>query len=109
MPEPKYIFKDSNSTEWRSDQDLPGVETKVLGSADGQTMELSRYAPNTSYPAHRHAGPEFVFLLEGSARLSGRWLHAGWSSVGEAGTVDEDFLSGESGCTFLAIYTVSPE
>jgi hypothetical protein len=108
MSEPKYIFADSNSLPWQADPELPGVESKRLGTANGQAMELSRYAPNTAYPAHVHAGPEFVFLLEGSARLAGQWLQPGWSSIGETGTYDEDFLSGEDGCVFLAIYTPSP-
>ncbi|MGI9200352.1 MAG: cupin domain-containing protein [Woeseiaceae bacterium] len=108
MPEPKYIFADSNLLPWQADPDLPGVEYKALGTANGQVMELSRYAPDTAYPAHVHAGPEFVFLLEGSARLAGQWLQPGWSSIGEAGTSDEDFLSGEKGCVFLAIYAASP-
>lgn len=109
MPEPKYIVADSNSMEWQAVPDFAGIEVKCLGSANGQIMELSRYAANTAYPAHVHAGPEFVFLLEGSARLSGQWLKTGWSSIGETGTEDLDFLSGDTGCVFLAIYTPSRE
>lgn len=108
MAEPKYIFTDTDSLDWQTVQDLPGVEVKFLGEANGQSMELSRYAANTVYPAHVHAGPEFVYLLEGSARLAGQWLYPGWSSIGETGTVDEEFVSGEDGCVFLAIYTASP-
>ena len=108
MSEPKYIFADSNALAWQVDPNLPGVESKPLGTANGQVMELSRYAPDTSFPAHVHVGPEFVYLLEGSARLAGQWLQPGWSSIGDAGTRDEDFLSGADGCVFLAIYTASP-
>lgn len=81
------------------------MDTKFLGSVDGQTMELFRFAPNTAYPEHVHKGPEFVYVIEGSARLSGQWLEAGWSSIGETGSVDSDFLSGEEGCVLLAVYT----
>jgi hypothetical protein len=109
MSEPKYIVANSSDMEWQAVPGSEGIEVKYLGSASGQTMELSRYAPNTTYPAHVHAGPEFVFLLEGSARLAGRWLLPGWSSIGESGTVDEDFLSGAAGCVFLAIYTPNQE
>lgn len=109
MPEPKYIVADTNSIEWQPLAGCDGIEVKVLGSANGQLMELSRYAPNTSFPAHIHAGPEFVFLLQGSARLGGNWLETGWSSIGEAGTADEDFMSGDDGCVFLAIYTPNQE
>jgi hypothetical protein len=109
MPEPKYIVADTNTMEWQAVPGSAGIEVKYLGSTNGQTMELSRYAANTAYPPHVHSGPEFVFLLEGSARLSGQWLEPGWSSIGETGTVDEDFLSGDAGCVFLAIYTANRE
>jgi anti-sigma factor ChrR (cupin superfamily) len=105
MSPPKYIVADSGAIEWRALPGIRGVEVKSLGGANGQTMELARYAPNTSYPEHVHAGPEFVFLLEGTARLAGRWLEPGWSSIGETGTIDSDFLSGASGCVFLAVNT----
>jgi anti-sigma factor ChrR (cupin superfamily) len=105
MPGPKYTFSDSNALPWEKDDAIDGMETKSLGAANGQTMELFRFAPNTAFPEHIHKGPEFVYVLAGSARLSGQWLEAGWSSAGEAGTVDEDFLSGDKGCVLVAVYT----
>jgi hypothetical protein len=105
MTQPKYIVTNANSLSWQKLEEFVGVEIKSLGTANGQTMELFRFAPNTPFPEHVHAGPEFVFLMEGRARLSGQWLETGWSSVGEAGTVDSDFLSGEKGCILLAVYT----
>jgi hypothetical protein len=105
VTEPKYIISDSNAASWQPVENLPGVEIKSLGAANGQAMELFRFAPNTPFPEHVHKGPEFVYMLEGRARLSGQWLETGWSSIGETGTVDEDFLSGGSGCVLLAVYT----
>ena len=105
MSGPKYTVTDTNALSWHKAEDVDGMEIKSLGSANGQTMELFRFAPNTPFPRHVHEGPEFVFLMEGRARLSGQWLEPGWSSIGEAGTVDSDFLSGEQGCIFLAVYT----
>ncbi len=84
-----------------------GVEVKALCSANDQTMELYRFAPNTSYPDHFHNGPEFVYLMEGSARQNGKWLYAGWSSAAETGSLDHDFISGDKGCVFLTVYTAS--
>jgi hypothetical protein len=101
----KFIFTNANALDWQASTSLPGIETKLLGAADEQIMELSRYAPNTPYPPHVHAGPEFVFLLEGSARLAGQWLQPGWSSIGETGTIDRDFMSGPDGCVFLSVYS----
>ena len=105
MTAPKYIVKDSAAVSWEKAESLPGVEIKVLGVANGQSMELFRFAPNTAFPEHVHKGPEFVFMVEGRARLSGQWLEPGWSSIGETGTVDADFLSGDDGCVLLAVYT----
>ena len=105
MTQPKYIVANTNSLPWQKMEEFAGVEIKTLGTANGQTMELFRFAPNAPFPEHVHAGPEFVFLMEGRARLSGQWLETGWSSIGEAGTVDSDFLSGETGCVLLAVYT----
>jgi len=105
MDTPQYRFCDSATLPWEPDPTMPGIEIKRLGTANGQAMELNRYAPHTAYPAHVHKGAEFVFVIEGSARLAGQWLHAGWSSVGAAGTLDRDFVSGEDGCVFLAVYT----
>ena len=105
MSEPKYQIRDTNAAAWQQVENLPGVEIKLLGTADGQNMELFRFAPNTAFPEHVHKGPEFVYMLEGRARLCGRWLETGWSSIGESGTVDDDFLSGEAGCVLLAVYT----
>jgi hypothetical protein len=105
MAEPQYTVANSNALSWQKVETVRGVEVKFLGKANGQTMELFRFAPNTPFPEHVHKGPEFVFMVEGRARLSGQWLEPGWSSIGETGTVDSDFLSGEKGCVLLAVYT----
>ncbi len=103
---PEYNFVDSNSIPWKRDENAKHVEIKKLSSANDQIMELYRFAPDTLYPDHLHIGPEFIYLLEGSARVNGKWIHAGCSSGAETGTLDEGFLSGESGCIFLSVYTV---
>jgi len=105
VSEPKYTFSDANAVPWENVEEFPGMQIKNLGTANGQSMELFRFAPNTAFPRHVHKGPEFVYMLEGRARLSGQWLETGWSSTGETGTVDDDFLSGETGCVLLAVYT----
>ena len=104
---PKFSFTDSSEVPWVTSDLAKGVEVKTLSSANQMTMELYRFAPNSTYPDHFHEGPEFVYLLEGSARQAGRWLEAGWSSAAEKDTLDSDFLSGENGCLFLTVYTKS--
>ena len=104
---PRYIFTDPDSTTWQESGMADGVEVKSLGSVDGRTMELYRFAPNTSYPDHFHDGPEFVYMLEGDAAQNGQRLGPGWASVAGTGTLDQNFRSGDKGCTFLTVYSAS--
>ena len=105
--EPKFNFADSESIPWLKSEIAEGVEVKTLCSANSMIMELYQFAPNITYPDHIHDGPEFVYLLEGSARQDGKWLEAGWASSAETGTLDRGFLSGEKGCLTVAVYTRS--
>lgn len=102
---PKFIFNNSDTLPWVDSEMAEGVEVKTLCAANGMTMELYRFAPNSSYPDHFHEGPEFVYLMEGSARQNDTWLEAGWSSAAEIGSLDSKFISGEKGCLFLTVYT----
>ncbi|MEM7222240.1 MAG: cupin domain-containing protein [Pseudomonadota bacterium] len=101
---PRFLFTDGEAAPWQPVEIAPGVEVKALASADGQTMELYRFAPNTSYPDHFHEGPEFVYMLEGEATQDGRRIGPGWASVGESGTLEKNFHSGPEGCLFLTVY-----
>ena len=101
---PRYLFTDSNALPWSPAEDIEGVEIKTLVSANGQTMELYRFAPDTSYPRHLHEDPEFVYMIEGEAILDGQRLEPGWASGAEAGTIEQDFRSGPNGCVFLTVF-----
>ena len=105
--ESKFNLVHQDQISWESSPLSQGVEVKRLCQANGETMELYKFAPNTTYPDHFHEGPEFVFLLEGSARQNGKWLSVGSASVGETGSMDKDFLSGPEGCLFLTVYHAS--
>jgi len=100
----QYSFIDSNATPWRQSTFGVGVEVKDLGSRDGRSMQLVRFAPGTAFPLHEHAGPEFVFLLEGEAIQEGQRLLPGWAAVGAAGSIDNCFHS-PTGCLFLTVYS----
>ena len=67
-------------------------------------MQLVRFAAGTSFPAHIHTGPEFVYLIEGEAWQNGQALSPGWASVAATGTHDNDFHS-PKGCVFLIVYS----
>ena len=99
-----YQFTDGANVQWRKSTFADGVEVKDLGTANGRSMQLVRYAPGTSFPLHTHGGPEFIYLLEGEAYQQGQRLLPGWAAVAETGTVDENFHS-PRGCLFLTVYT----
>ena len=102
--EPRYLFTDAASTPWRASAYADGVEVKDLGTANGRAMQLVRCRPGVVFPTHRHAGPEFIYMLEGEAIQCGQRLGPGWASVAESGTLDEQFRS-ETGCVFLIVYS----
>ena len=99
-----YQFINANNVPWRKSSFAPGIEVKDLGSADGRSMQLVRFAAGASFPLHRHEGPEFIYLLEGVAIQEGESLSAGWAAVAALGTTDSNFHS-PAGCVFLTVYT----
>lgn len=102
--EPRYLFTDTASLPWRASAYAEGVEVKDLGMANGRAMQLVRCRPGVVFPTHRHAGPEFIYMLEGEAIQHGQRLGPGWASVAESRTLDEQFRS-ETGCVFLIVYS----
>jgi anti-sigma factor ChrR (cupin superfamily) len=99
-----YQFNNANSVTWRKSTFAEGIEVKDLGTANGRSMQLVRFAPGASFPLHRHEGPEFIYLLEGVAIQEGQQLSAGWAAVAATGTTDSNFHS-PAGCVFLIVYT----
>jgi anti-sigma factor ChrR (cupin superfamily) len=99
-----YSFIDSHAAPWRKSTFAAGVEVKDLGSMDGRSMQLVRFAPGTAFPLHEHSGPEFVYLLEGEAIQEGQRLLPGWAAVAATGSIDTRFHSA-GGCLFLTVYS----
>ena len=88
----------------------PGISCKLLSTdteADRVSM-LVRLAPNTSYPPHRHAGVEELYLLEGELWIEDRRLEPGDYNRAEAGTSDHRVWS-ETGCMCLLITSPSDQ
>ncbi|HEY7142443.1 MAG TPA: cupin domain-containing protein [Methylomirabilota bacterium] len=79
-----------------------GIFVKDVAVADGWEMQIVRVEPGARFPVHTHAGPEFLFVLEGELVQAGRRLGPGWASGASAGTVDEDVHS-ETGCVFVLV------
>ncbi|MFM0007327.1 cupin domain-containing protein [Paraburkholderia dipogonis] len=99
---PAFAYMDSARTTWTPSPFAAGVEFKRLGKANGRGMQLVRFAAGTTFPAHLHTGPEFIYMLEGEAIQNGRRLQAGYAGTAEKGTVDTGFRS-DTGCVFLLV------
>lgn len=103
---PGFIFTCHADVPWTPSKFARGVEVKNLGKANGRAMQLVRFQPGASFPAHVHTDVEFLFMLEGDVFQNGHKLTAGWSTVASAGTEDSTFVS-PSGCTFLLVFALS--
>ena len=97
----------SHAIAWRKSDFAPGVSVKDLGESDGQAMQLVQFDPGARFPWHRHAAPEFIYILAGEVIQRGRRLGAGWAGIAPAGTEEDDFMS-ETGAQFLLVYGEEP-
>jgi quercetin dioxygenase-like cupin family protein len=74
------VFAAAQRGAWQR-SGLPGLSRIDVNAAPrlaGVSRRLLCFAPGTRFPAHRHLGPESVFVLEGSYRdESGRAFRAG--------------------------------
>lgn len=103
---PNFIFTCHSDLPWCTSKFAYGVEVKNLGKADGRAMQMVRFQPGASFPAHLHTDVEFLYMLEGEVFQNGQRLSPGWSSVAPTGTSDTQFTS-PSGCTFLLVYALN--
>ena len=87
---------------WRASAVAPGILVRDIALTDGWEMQMVRCDPGARFPAHVHAGPEFLFVLEGELVQGGRRLGPGWATVGAAGSVDADVRS-DTGCVFVLV------
>lgn len=71
-------------------------------SQRGYHSVLVRMRPGDTFPRHRHADVEEVYLIEGDVTLNGVTMHAGDYCRAEAGST-HSVLSTEHGCTFMVI------
>ncbi len=68
----------------------------------GHSTQLVRMPPGTTYPSHRHADIEELYLLEGDLLVSGVLMQAGDYCRAEAGSVHTD-ISTRGGCLFISM------
>lgn len=82
---------------------LPGLDFKILHRDDARayTTRLLRFAPGSTYPAHRHGGIEEVFIVSGSVSLNGVLLRSGDYCRSEPGTLETAAFSAEGGMAII--------
>jgi anti-sigma factor ChrR (cupin superfamily) len=68
---------------------IAGIERKLLSrdKESGTYTALVHMASGTSYPAHRHAATEQLFMLSGTLALAGKTIGKGDFCIAHAGTV----------------------
>jgi len=87
--------------EWRAGI-VPGMRTKslFLDEPGARATSLVRMDPGARYPAHRHAGTEELYVLEGTLIVEGHLLGAGDFCAAPEGTSHAPTWT-DRGCTFL--------
>lgn len=100
IEQPGLRFVRSGQFEWQPGV-AAGIEMKRLSEVQGRVTMLVRLAPGATYPAHRHADVEELYLLEGQVYLSGVLMRPGDYCRAEAGSV-HDRIHTPTGCLFIA-------
>lgn len=87
--------------EWQ-DGIVAGMRSKrlFLDEVAGRLTSLARMNPGASYPAHRHAGTEELYLLDGTLMVDGQVLGVGDFCCAPAGSSHLQARS-DRGCTFI--------
>lgn len=89
----------------------PGVERVMLdriGAEKARATSLVRYAPGSSFPAHRHPGGEEILVLKGEFMEDGRPYPAGWYLRSPPGS--SHVPSSPNGATlFVKLWQMTPE
>ena len=91
--------------EWK--EVTPGIACKLLATdtEKNRVSMLVRLAPGTDYPAHRHAGIEELYMLDGVLIVDDETFHPGDYRRGDAGAVDHRVWS-ETGCTCVLMTSI---
>lgn len=95
----------TDASDWKNGP-APGVRYKEIHrDAERRSRSiLYRMEPGSTFPDHRHDFLEEIFVLQGSAWLSGQLLRAGDYCRSDPGT-DDYAISTVEGTTFLVFLT----
>ena len=80
-----------------------GVEVKQLFAdpSGNRTTKMYRMAAGSTYPAHRHADVEDIYVVDGDLLVNGVPMRAGDYCRADAGSLHHGIRT-ESGCLFIA-------
>ena len=95
---------DLNSIDWRPGR-YEGIFVNVLrrDERSNDATVLIRMQAGCRYPAHRHVGPEEVFILQGGYRDQQGERRAGEYILNEAGSAHAPFALDGEDCIMLAV------
>ncbi len=102
-------FVPSDAGDWE-ETDVEGISVRRLfvdRARESVTM-LVRMKPGSSYPRHRHNGPEECFVLEGDLEVGGTRMRAGDYQRAEVGSLHA-VQSTEDGCLLLIVSSLGDE
>lgn len=71
-----------------------------LSETGGRRLQLARLSPGGRILAHRHEGPETMYVTQGSLVMDGVRLRAGDVLIAPAGSVHRETVSNE-GCELV--------
>ena len=91
----------TETMNWQAHR-VPGCWVKPLFVEQQSDIATSlvRMDPGVHFPAHRHAGPEEVFVLEGDLVVEGQKMKPGDYCHAETGAIHSESYT-ESGCLFF--------
>lgn len=102
-------FVRSRLLAWESgEQGTPQIKRLHLDPQRGYRSILVRMQPGDTYPRHRHADVEEVFLIEGDITLNGVVMQPGDYCRAEPGSTHTR-ISTERGCSFVVLSSVRDE
>ena len=81
-----------------------GIACKLLAIDRERALVsmLVRLAPGADYPAHRHAGVEELYMLDGELIVDDARFYPGDHRAGQPGSTDHRIWS-QTGCTCVLI------
>ena len=96
------VAPERREPEWKDV--APGISCKLLATdrERARVSMLVRLAPGTDYPAHRHAGVEDLYMLDGELIVDEARFYPGDHRRGQPGSADHRVWS-QTGCTCVLI------